>query len=394
MKIAIIAVVLGIMSTFVIFYAMVGYPVVLKLLDKVMKPQKNTQDYSYEPTVSYMIVAHNEEKVIYDKLVNALSIGYPAEKMQIVVASDNSTDNTNRIVQAFVEENDDRNIVLYTSKEHKGKTNAQNEAQKITTGEILVMTDANTMLKENAIQELVSYFTTEDIAYVCGRLEYLNAGDTATSQSESTYWNLDLSMRDVESRIKTITAGNGALYACRNTEYIDFPPISCHDSIMPYTYSKMGKRALFNPNAIAVEKAGETYDDEFKRKVRMSRDILDMLWRGIKVMNPFKYGWFSFFYFGHRTCRYSLWWAHILLFICTFIAAFSNDLLGLMGIVATVLQVFIFLLAGLEMRFKTNNRILHIIGYYGMTVFAQAVGVYRIVTGKARPTWEKAESTR
>lgn len=387
-------IILSILSAFVICYAMIGYPIVLGLIDKVMKPPKNKQDYSYEPTVSYMIVAHNEEKVIYDKLINALSIEYPADKMQIVVASDNSTDNTNRIVRTFIEENKDWNMVLYTTKEHRGKTNAQNEAQKIATGEILVMTDANTILKEDAIRELVSYFTAEDIAYVSGKLEYSNAGDTATSRSESTYWDLDLSMRDVESRIKTITAGNGALYACRNEEYIDFPPISCHDSAMPYTYSKMGKRALFNPNAIAVEKAGETDDDEFKRKVRMSRDIHTMFLWGIRVMNPIEYGWFSFFYFGHRTCRYSLWWAHILLLACTLAASFSTGVLSVLGGGATALQILFFLLAGFEMKFKINNRILHIIGYYGMTVYAQVVGIYRIITGKAKPVWEKAESTR
>ena len=214
----IIPIILGAICAFVIVYAMVGYPIVLKLLDKILKPSEHKQDLTYEPTVSYMIVAHNEEKVIADKLINATEVDYPFDKFQIIVASDNSTDKTNEIVSNFITEHPELSITLYCSKEHKGKTNAQNEAQKIASGEILVMTDANTMLKPDAIRELVSYFTSEDIAYVSGKLEYSNSLDNATSASESTYWDLDLTMRDIESRIKTITAGNGALYACRNKD--------------------------------------------------------------------------------------------------------------------------------------------------------------------------------
>ncbi len=390
----ILLVILGLLSAFVIGYAMVGYPVILKIIDRIAKPPKHKQDFSFEPMVTYMIVAHNEEKVIQEKLTNATQIDYPNDKLQILVASDNSTDATNDIVNAFILSHPKKNIVLYCSQDHKGKTNAQNEAQKIATGEILVMTDANTMLKTDAIRELVSYFTSEDIVYVSGKLEYSNAQSNATSHSESTYWDLDLTMRDIESRIKTITAGNGALYACRNSAYIDFPPITCHDSIMPYTYSKQGKRALFNPNAIAVEKAGETDSDEFKRKVRMNRDILTMLSWGFRVMNPINHGWFSFFYFGHRTCRYLLWLAHIALLACSMILAFSTGWLGITGIVLSAFQLLFFTLAGIEMALKTNAFGLHMIGYYGMTIYAQIVGVWKIITGKAKPTWEKAQSTR
>lgn len=387
-------IIIAAISIFIVGYAMVGYPCMLKLLDKILRPKKHAQNLEYEPTVTYMIVAHNEESVIEKKLENALELDYPADKLQIIVASDNSTDKTNKIVSDFISAHPESNMTLYCSKEHKGKTNAQNEAQKLATGDILVMTDANTMVKSDAIRELASYFTSDEIVYVSGKLEYSNAEDSATSQSESTYWDLDLSMRDVESRFKTITAGNGALYACRNKDYIDFPPINCHDIIMPYTYSKMGKRALFNPNAIAVEKAGETDSDEFKRKVRMNRDILTMLKWGFKVMNPFKYGWFSFFYFGHRTCRYLIWLAHITLFISTLALSFFGGVIGIIAIVVTALQALFFALAGIEMACKTNLKLLHIVGYYGMTVYAQIVGVWRIITGKAKPTWEQAQSTR
>ncbi len=218
-----------------------------------------------------------------------------------------------------------------------------------------------------------------------------NSDDNLTSNSESPYWDMDLNMRDIESRIWTITAGNGALYACRNNYYIDFEPISCHDSIMPFTYSKQGKRALFNPDAIAVEKAGETYEDEYKRKVRMNRDLFDMLSWGFSVLNPFKYRWFCIFYFGHRTCRYLIWAAHIFLLL-------SSLGLALGGVtifwVVFGLQIGFFLLAAIAIKSNANTSIIRMVGYYGMTVFAQISAVWNILTGKAKPTWEKAESTR
>ncbi len=379
------------LSAFIVVYAMVGYPLLLKLLDKLLKPKPIQKIVDYEPTVTYMIVAHNEEAVIEKKLENAIQLDYSKEKMQILVASDNSSDSTNSIVESFIEKHPERNIVLYCSKEHKGKTNAQNEAQKKATGEILVLTDANTILRLDAIKQMVSSFSSEEIVYVCGKLVYSNSDDNLTSNSESTYWDMDLSMRDIESRIWTITAGNGALYACRNNLYIDFEPISCHDSIMPFTYSKQGKRALFNPDAIAVEKAGETYEDEYKRKVRMNRDLFDMLSWGFSVLNPFKYRWFGIFYFGHRTCRYLIWAAHILLLI-------SSLGLALGGVtifwVVFGLQIGFFLLAAIAIKSNANTSIIRMVGYYGMTVFAQINAVWNILTGKAKPTWEKAESTR
>lgn len=377
-------------SAFIIFYAMIGYPALLYIINLVKKPARNKADLDYEPSVTYMIVAHNEEKVIEGKLNNAITIDYPRDKFEILVASDNSTDRTNEIVDAFIKQHQDFVIKLYKSKDHKGKTNAQNEAQKNVKSEILVMSDANSLLKPNAIKELISYFSSDDIAYVCGKLVYSNS-DNDTANSESTYWNLDLTLRDIESRLQTITAGNGAIYACRNSEYIDFEPISCHDGAMPLAYALRRKRALFNPNAIAVEKAGENNRDEFKRKVRMNRGILITLRRAYKTANIFKYRWFSVFYFGHRTCRYSLWLAHIVLFVSSIFIALGGSVLGA---IITAVQLLAFIAAYIAVKLSLKNRLIRLIGYYGMTVCAQVCGVVKILTGKASATWEKAESTR
>ena len=306
-------------SAMCIIWAMGGYDFSLRLIEKIRK-KTDKANVNCQHSVTVLIVAHNEEKVIEKKLENVITNNYPKEKIKYIVASDNSSDQTNRIVNNFIETHPNLDMRLYITKEHKGKTNAQNEAQKYVDTDILVMTDANSMFRKNSISELVTSFVSDDIAYVCGALQYMN-DENLTAESETTYWNQELKTRSIESNIKTITAGNGAIYACRNKDYIEIPPIECHDSSMPYYYGMHGKRALYNDKAIAYEKAGETVEDEYKRKVRMNRTILSHIGNGIKALNIFKFGWFSYFYFGHRTVRYLLWLNHLIVFVCSALLA-------------------------------------------------------------------------
>lgn len=376
-------------SAFIIFWAMVGYPVFLKILDSIMKRQ-NTKDGTFLPTVTVMVVAHNEEKVIYDKLTNLLTLEYPAHLLSILVASDNSGDKTNSIVEEFIRSNPGHRITLYKAKERKGKTNAQNEAQKLVKSDILVMTDANSMLKANSINEIVSSFSHPDIAYVSGKLILTNKDIDQVGNLEGTYWDLDLEMRRIESNIQTITAGNGALYACRNAEYVDFDPIESHDSAMPIYYALAKKRALYNPDAIAFEKSGDSFKEEYSRKVRMNRNMIKRTLPDLRILNILKYKWFTVFYLGHRTSRYLLWLSHILLLISSIVLIpCSYIFLGI-----TIFQLIAILVAVLFTYKQSNNRLAKMLSYYLMTVVAQVHGVYNIVSGKAKPFWETAESTR
>lgn len=377
-------------SGFIIVWAMVGYPLSLKLIGKLYKNRKLEKDYSHQPTVTVMVVAHNEEKVILDKLHNIIELNYPQDKIGFLIASDNSTDKTNEIVRQFIKEHQDRKIRLYEVKSRKGKTNAQNEAHKTVTTEYLVMTDANSMMDKESVKELMASFTSDDIAYVSGRLSIVNQEASDVSGAEASYWDSDMAIREIEGRIQTITAGNGALYACRTKDYYDFNPIQCHDSAMPPLYALQGKRAIANHDAIAYEKAGEVIEDEFGRKVRMNRIILKAILPDFGILNVFKYKWFSYFYFGHRTCRYLLWISHLVLLL-------SNALLipeSWFYIFTFVGQVLFYFLAPIKVITKTNNKYLTLIYYYCVTIAAQWVGVYNILTGKAKSFWDKAESTR
>jgi len=261
-------------------------------LEKILR-RKNDKDLSYKPFVSVIISAYNEEKVIEKKLENIIETKYP--NYEVIVANDASNDMTVPLVNEFIKNHPDKNIRLNTVKNHLGKTNAQDEAVDVANGEIIVFSDANSMFKNDAIDELVSYFTDENIEYVCGSLIYSKDDDIASVVAENSYWDIELLMRKIESEISTIAAGNGAIYAVRKKDYRHYDLVSSHDYEMPLAAGLNHKRALYNPDAIAVEKAGATTKDEFKRKVRMQRRILTNLFTNLRRLNIFNYGWFSFF---------------------------------------------------------------------------------------------------
>lgn len=376
-------------SLFVIFFANIGYPYTIILIDKFLKT-RTSKNLEFKPSVTIMVVAHNEEQVILEKLNNLKQINYPKSKMKIIVASDNSSDATNFIVENFIKDTPEMSISLYKAQKRAGKTNAQNEAQKRVETEFLVMTDANSMLDPDAISELMSSFTDSNISYVTGKLVYINSDTSSTSENESFYWNLDLKVREIESNIQTITAGNGALYAIRNDRYFDFNPIESHDSSMPLYYALRNEKAIANHDALVFEKAGETVTDEYQRKVRMNRLILNHILPTLKILNVFKYKWFTFFYLGHRTSRYLLWFAHLVLLISNVMLSIDNNFFK----VLLVFHLIFWGVALVQTKIKLNNKIFNLIYYYAVTIAAQWHGIYRILTGKAKPFWEKAETTR
>lgn len=380
---------LFIISVIIIFWTMIGYPVFLILLDRIFNLKDNGKLENYFPSVTVMVVAHNEEKVILKKLKNLENIIYPEEKIKILVTSDNSTDMTNEIVKNYITTTN-RNVTLYEVKERRGKTNAQNEAQKLVDSEILVMTDANSMLKEDSIKEIVSSFFDNSIAYVTGKLVYTNEVNSLSSESEKTYWDLETNIRYIESKLQTITAGNGALYAIRNNDYFEIPDIESHDSSFPLHFNLNGRRAISNDQAIAYEKAGETIEEEYNRKVRMNRVLLRHILPSLKILNVFKYKWFTLFYLSHRTFRYLLWLAHIVIFFVSSILLVESNLY----LTIFFLQVVVLLIILFNRRLKFDNKLSRVLLYYFVTILAQLVAVIKTATGNNKATWEKANSTR
>ncbi|MCR1927177.1 glycosyltransferase [Enterococcus gallinarum] len=376
-------------SVLLIFYTMVGYPILLILLNKILPHKKIKIDESFSPNVTVIIAAHNEENVIENKIINLLNVDYEKNKYEILVASDFSTDNTNTIVERY-SKGFPENIKLVKVAKRQGKTNAQNEAVTKARGDILVFTDANAMFDKNSIKQLVSYLSDSEVAYVCGKLVYNNDDTSIASESESSYWNLDLAQRKIESDLSSITAGNGSIYAVRKDDYISIDPIYSHDSVFPPKYVIYGKRAVFNPNAIAYEKAGESIGDEFSRKVRMSRKIIGINFLDISKYNFVKHPLFTLFYVSHRTFRNNLYLFHMIAYLSNLCLILNQY--NFIFIVAFIVQN-VSILSGLNIK-KIKNKYFRFMAYYVITIFAQFLGAKNEITGKSKPFWQKAESTR
>ncbi|MGX6591141.1 glycosyltransferase family 2 protein [Cetobacterium ceti] len=377
-------------SLFLIFYTFVGYPLSLEILLKIKRKKLLNKDEKFNPKISFIIAAYNEEKSIIKKLENILNLDYEQEKLEVIIASDGSRDATNKLVKEFIKNNNLKNFKLYEVKKRQGKTNAQNEAVKIATGEILLFSDANSIWDKEGIKKLIQNFSEENISYVCGRLIYINSLESITSNTENKYWNYDLRMREIESSYSSITAGNGAIYGIRKKDYIEIDPIECHDGSYPTLMVLNKKRAIYEKEAIAYEKAGEVSQDEFSRKVRMGRGLLRFKYGNLSKYNFFKVGIYSYFYFCHRYLRYSLYLFHIGLFI-------SNIYLYNAGMFYKTFlygQILVYLLAISTHIFNLKNKFVYLLYYYILTVVAQLIAVKKTILGQNKPFWEKAESTR
>ena len=378
------------LTGFLLIYPLILYPLSLILLDKVYGNIEVQKDLDFKPEIDFVITAYNEEKVIVDKLFNVINQDYPKKKMNIIVASDGSSDDTNQLVIDFSKNHPDYKIKLLCVDGRRGKTHAQNLAVADGTSEILVFSDANSMWNTDATSQLISRFVDEKIGYLSGKLQYINSSENSASSSESSYWNLDLKLRAIESKVCSTVGGNGAIYAVRRIGYVDLPDILSHDGFFPTKMVLQGLTAKFEPFAIASEKAGDTCKDEFKRKVRMQRGQPWKKYYDSAKFNVFKYGWFSYFYLGHKYLKYQLYLFHLILLFTNYMIYETSPIYGLMFIC----QCLFYVLAIMGWLTGSRSKILYVPYYYTMTIVAQAVSVYNTLTGKSKSIWEKAESTR
>lgn len=378
-----------------IFHTQVGYGIILYVIrslkkDNHINPQLNSNEL---PSVSFVIVAHNEEDVIREKILNTLSLNYPKEKLEIVVASDNSTDMTNDIVRTFANEN----VKLFEVPNRGGKTNAQNECIASTSGEFIALSDANAMWEPEALLLMTNQLlTSNDIGYVCGKLQYINSNDMA-SKAEGLYWNYDLWLRSQETKLASITAGNGSIYMIRRECYEPINPLYSHDFCLPPLMMLKGKRAVYCAEAISFEQAATNLQDESKRKKRMAGRTWAWLATNMWTVNPFKVGLMnSFFMFSHRFLRYCLPMLHTLLYLFNLFVFITERYYTESNVYLLVfsLHTVFYLLAVVGYKSQKNIFILTVPAGYCNFMFSFLLGFINFIKGDIKPYWSKAESTR
>ena len=282
----------------------VGYPLAAGLLAR-LRERPVAKDAAWTPTVCVIVAAHNEEAVIERRLENLLALDYPADRLEIVVASDASSDRTNELVEAVAAR--EPRVRLIDCR-RGGKVAAQDRAVRETTGEVVAFSDANATWAPDALRRLVANLADPNVAYVCGRLRLEDANG---SNREGLYWRYELWLRGQESRLGSVTGGNGSIYALKREDYVEVDPRWGHDLAFPYRMVQAGRRAVYEPAAVAYERPTPTNETEYARKVRMFEHCWEITLRGsmLKRLPP----GYLVAMLSHRVLRYGSGLLHVVL---------------------------------------------------------------------------------
>jgi cellulose synthase/poly-beta-1,6-N-acetylglucosamine synthase-like glycosyltransferase len=382
------------LSAGLLVYTHLGYPLVLWLLVHLRgstaggddredspgreSPRSETGPAAGAPTVSLITPAYDEEEVIAGKVANALALDYPRERLQILVASDGSSDATAERARAA-----GADLVLELPP--GGKVAALNAGAERASGEILAFSDANSTWAPDALRALVAPFADPKVGYVCGQVRFLDPGG---DNMEGAYWRYEMAVREMESALGGVTAGNGAIYAVRHDAYIPLAPSGSHDLSFPFALAKRGLRSLYAPAARAEEKMVPTLEGEFARKRRMMVGLWDIV-VGEGMLSPRGYPFlFAFEIASHRLLRYLSPFLHLVALVAN--AFLLGD--GWFYVATFALQLAL-LAAALLGRFLPIAPF-RIARYYALTTTSIAAGLWDRWRHGAGGRWEKAEGTR
>lgn len=376
-------------SLFITFYAFLGYGILLYFLVLIKRAftKKKPFDETYQPTVSLVVPCFNEADILDDKVANCRSLDYPAGKLEIVFITDGSTDNSVEVLSKY-----DDVRVLHDDR-RGGKTAAENRAMKNVSSEIVVFTDANTVLNRDVIKNIVRHFADEKTGCVSGEKRVLtDEKDTATA-GEGIYWKYESFLKRLDSELYSAVGAAGELVAFRSERYRDMPEDTLLDDfIQSMEIAADGYKIVYEPEAYAMETGSASIKDEWTRKVRISAGGWQSVKRLWNKITPFKRPVLYFQYLSHRMLRWVVTpFLLILMFFVNLALVFSGNPLYQ---VIFALQVLFYLsaLAGwyLENK-KTRLKILFVPYYFCMMNLAVIYGFKRFISGPQKGAWDKAK---
>jgi biofilm PGA synthesis N-glycosyltransferase PgaC len=285
------------------------FGIIILLLSKIFK--KNHPIKEIYPTVSFIIAAYNEEKIIRLKILNDLKLNYPKDKIEIIIVSDGSTDSTPNIVNEYAEQG----VISLHKPERQGKTAALNRAVMLAKNEILIFSDANSMFRADAIKKLVRHFTDEHIGGVCGRKSVLTNSERAASGGDNLFWKYESTLKQAESNLGSIPTADGEIFALRKELYKEIDPRIINDDMaITLNILTQNKRVIYDQEAITEEEASISLKDDFNVKSRMVYGGIQIINLYKKELNPLT-SLFALQFFFHKTLRYFMWLMLIFIFL-------------------------------------------------------------------------------
>ncbi len=281
-------------------YAYVLYPAVIYALSRIIgqEPRCEAIDERDLPRLSLLIAAHNEEDVIEARIRNALALDYPRDRFEIVIASDGSSDQTANIVRRF-----DGQVRLLDYRSRRGKSATLNAAMREVTGEIVMLSDANTSIDPSAARRLARWFVDPDIGAVCGRLVIVDPQHGANV--DGVYWKYETFLKRCENRLGALLGSNGAIYAIRRELFEPIPDNTIVDDFVIPLRARLRSdcRLIYDVDAVGIEEAAPHLKDEFRRRVRIGAggfQAIGLLW---PLLSP-RFGWTAFAFLSHKVFRW------------------------------------------------------------------------------------------
>jgi len=375
------------LASVLVVYPYLIYPLLLRLFATWSPPRGGAGASSTVPShVTLIISAFNEEAVIARKLENALALDFPADRLEIIVASDASTDRTDDLVREVAAT--DRRVRLIRQDERRGKSAVLNKAVAGASGEVVVFSDANAMYDPDAIRALVEDFADPKVGYVVGAALYYDAEGKRAGESEGLYWKLELFLKRLESKFHSVVGGDGAIYAIRRHLFWELKDDDISDFVNPLQIVAAGYRGLFNPAARCYEKAGETFEKEFRRK----RRIVNRSWRAVcrygHQLNTREHGRFLFMLVSHKVIR----WYALPLIVIAWIA--NTALLGKASLYTgtwLVINASVVVAAAgavLDRYGLAQPRLVSILHYFYVVNLAGFLGIWDEWRGVRHVTWD------
>jgi len=363
-----------------ILYHYLLFPVIL-YVSSLLFLNTHNKSFSKSITVSFIVAALNEEKIIRKKIENCLEMDYPKDLLQFIFVLDGSTDGSYEIVKSY----EHLGFICLHESQRRGKTAALNRAMENADGEVVVFSDANSMFDKNALKNLLQNFSDKNIGGVCGRKGIVSNTERASSKGDGLYWNIESAIKMLQSEIGSISTGDGEIFAIRRKLYNKLSEdIINDDTAITFEIINAGFRVVYEPSAITYEEASVTIKDDFNVKVRMVAGGYQSLQCYSRLLLQ-KYTLFFLQFISHKVLRWFMPVLLILLLISNLFVLEHGFFLCLF-----LLQVIFYSTALLGYLF--NFKAFYFPLYYVVMNIAALFGLIKFMRGDMGvKIWKKAE---
>ena len=366
-------------------HAYLIYPFSLRIF-KLFKSKPFAADQDYSPSISILISAYNEEKVLAERIENIKNQDYDFTKLELIIGSDCSYDKTNDILKQKASQYNWLKIKLFNKR--RGKANVLNDLVQMAKGEFLVFTDANTIFDKNTLVNLISKFTDQKVGGICGKLILENPSDNFDkSNREKLYWIYETQIKKLEGYLGILVAANGGIYAIRKNLFCKFPPDHAITDDLYQTLSVLdqGYKFVYAVEAIAKEEVAEKLTLEFQRKRRFAGTNFQTLKQFPNLLLGKKF-LVSYALWSHKILRWLVPMIAIFLFASN-LALINYHKLYFITFIMQSAFYFSVLLGFIFNKLKINVGLFSISYYYFITNLALFLGFLNFLFGKHSYTW-------